>query len=177
MPEDNPDWRPEWSRHYDSVQWTSIYVFTTGVLILLAYAYSGTAGKSPMLCFLGLWFTNVTVYFTAGFREFRNVLRDGVKNPEEYDFLIDRSQARAVRMWPVFLITFGFVDCGWLNLYWQQGHFLVTGLGGIASLLVLCWAWELEARRLRGRQIASRAWQTYIFPRPKTEVESGQSPK
>src|SRR6267142_6148647 len=99
--------RVKWSQHYDSVQWTSIAVFTAGVGALLGYALTRPAGEFNIwLGLLGLWVTNLTVYFTAGFRVFRRDLHLAILDRDLAAFITNREGRRRFAMWPAYLLTF-----------------------------------------------------------------------
>ncbi len=110
--------REEWSRHYDSVHWTQITVFTGVVAILVGYSI----GKdfSPWLSFLGLWMTNLTLYLTASFREYRRELALGIQDEEALRFLTNQAGVRGLPMWPAFVLTFVLLDALWLKGFWEQ---------------------------------------------------------
>ena len=77
----------EWSQHFDFMQWLEITIFTTGVFLLLGTAYTNIKIVSPWFVFIGLWFTNIALHFTAGFRVFRNKLHLKLLTLEGHDDL------------------------------------------------------------------------------------------
>src|SRR5688572_7968715 len=98
----NENWRSEWSRHFDQIQWVAITILTTGAGGLLAYSL-GSNEFQPSIGFLGLWISALSIYYTASFREFRKQLHDAMPDNEERQFLENRK--RCFRQWPAFMLT------------------------------------------------------------------------
>ncbi|MFH1671907.1 MAG: hypothetical protein ABIF87_00545 [Pseudomonadota bacterium] len=120
-------WRTEWSRHYDQIQWTATTIFTGVVGVLLAYSYQQEKDKfDPVIAFLGLWLTWLTIYYVASCREFRRALHDGLPDGDEKNFLQNRNQEknqkRVLWQWPSFLLTFILLTIGWLWQFWRHGN-------------------------------------------------------
>lgn len=107
------NWRSEWSRHFDQVQWTSTTILTAGVGGLLAYCYSNF---NSWVAFGGLWLTLLTVYYAASFRSTRRQIHAGITGDEK-TFLTRKG---SLRQWPVFLLTFATITAAWLTLGWQH---------------------------------------------------------
>lgn len=62
---------------------------------LLAYSYQQETDKfDPLIAFLGLWLTWLTVYYVASCREFRRILHDGLPDGDEKNFLQNRNQEK-----------------------------------------------------------------------------------
>ena len=148
------EWREEWSRHYDMVQWTSIYVFTTATVLLLGYAYTNDNLTNPWYFAIGLAFTNLTIYNTAGFRELRNILHSQIKDPERQQFLTNLPRIRKMYMWPAFLVVFFLLDVAWLDLYGQHGSLWSTIVLSVISAGVLGYS----AKQGWGAEVDWPAW-------------------
>src|SRR5437660_2922124 len=101
--------RAEWSRHYDYMTWLSITIFTTILTVLLGFAYSKD-GKNVYISALGILLTNITLWFTAGFRWFRRHLALQVDDPDLADLLTGISKKRPTPMWNVFVATLLFLN-------------------------------------------------------------------
>jgi len=119
-------WRTEWSRHYDQIQWRAITIFTGVVGVLLAYSYRQENTEfDPVVAFLGLWLTWLTIYYVASCRELRKVLHEGLCGGDERDFLLnenqEKNQKRVLWQWPAFLLTFILLTIGWLWQFWRHG--------------------------------------------------------
>ncbi len=153
------EWREEWSRHYDSVQWTSIYVFTTAVTLLLGYAYTNPGiTKNPWYYSVGLGFTNLTVYNTASFRELRILLHNDITNPNKREFLTNNRRDRGFYTWPSFLGMFFLLDLSWLNLYWQYSR-LSAFCWAVFSMAILGYC----AYRGFGAAVSTPKWVTWLW--------------
>lgn len=155
------EWQEEWSRHYDSVQWTSIYVFTTAVVLLLSYAYT-TPDKTKGFWYyaIGLGFTNLTIYNTAGFRELRTLLHHDIQDKKKREFLTNDPRARGIYMWPAFLAMFLLLDVAWLNLYWQYGMWST-----IVWLIISAVVFGYSAYRGHGGEVSWPRWVTWVWDR------------
>ena len=105
--------RAEWSRHYDYMTWLSITIFTTILTVLLGFAYSKD-GKNVYISALGILLTNITLWFTAGFRWFRRHLALQVDDPDLADLLTGISKKRPTPMWNVFVATLLFLNFLWV---------------------------------------------------------------
>jgi hypothetical protein len=112
------NWRTEWSRHFDQIQWTATTILTAGLGGLLVYSHSEF---NPWLAFIGLWLTLLTVYYAASFREFRRELHEGLADSDERTFLLNTRRKRYLRQWPAFLLTFQLLTCAWLYQFWVYG--------------------------------------------------------
>lgn len=130
----NHQWRTDWSRHYDKVQWTGTSILTAAVSILLVY--SNTQGKfDPWLAFVGLWLTWLTVYYAASFRKFRRELLEGLPDCPEKSFLKNDPRRRVLAQWPLFLATFVMLTAGWVWGYWTNGYLYWAVGFGAASVV------------------------------------------
>ncbi len=131
-------WRTEWSRHYDQIQWTATTIFTGVVGVLLAYSYQQENAKfDPLIAFLGLWLTWLTIYYAASCRELRKVLCEGLPDGDEKSFLLNKNdkknQRRVLWQWPAFLLTFILLTIGWLWQFWRHGN-----RASAISLAIVC---------------------------------------
>jgi len=106
--------RAEWNRHYDYMTWLSITIFTSVVSILLAFANSKD-GKSISISLFGILLTNVTVWFTAGFRWLRRDLALQVNDPDLAALLTRKSKDRPTSMWIVFVWIFLLLNILWVK--------------------------------------------------------------
>ena len=149
----NDSERVEWSRHYDSVQWTSISVFTAAIGLLLGYVLTNAPGVDLGLCLIGWWLTNLTVYFTTGFREFRRQLHLAMTDRDLVAFITDKDRTRGFAMWRAFLITFLLADLSWLWPLWVQNH--ASEALAIAALSVAFIAYAKH----RGRGATFQEWE------------------
>lgn len=135
-------WRTDWSRHYDQIQWTTTMILTAAIAVLLAYSYSDKF--EPAIAFLGLWLTWLAVYYAASCREFRRLLHAGLPDGDEKRFLqnkyADKKQKRVLRQWPAFLMTFILLSAGWIWLFWKHDRhifaivFIITSIVGFPIL-------------------------------------------
>jgi hypothetical protein len=150
-------WRTEWSRHYDQIQWTATTIFTGVVGVLLAYSYQQDKDKFDLaIAFLGLCLTWLTIYYVASCREFRRVLHDSLPDGEEKDFLQNRTKApnqkRLLWQWPAFLLTFILLTIGWLWQFWRRDKqgwaiaFAVVSLVGVPYIWKRGKPFEKEAQ-------------------------------
>ncbi len=144
------NWRSDWSRHYDQIQWTATTIFTAAISGLLAYSYSREGATAfgnpsefqPWLASIGLWLTWVTVYYAASCRELRRQFHESLPCGEEKHLL---NKSRKLRQWDVFLATFALFTAAWLWQYWMHGwHCLAVALGVISI-----W-WFVVLRKLGG---------------------------
>jgi phosphoglycerol transferase MdoB-like AlkP superfamily enzyme len=107
----------QWSRHYDSVHWTVIYIFTAGVAALLSFAASSSYNwRIWFIWILGFAFTNLTVYFTASFREFRAAILFEIADEDVAKFLTDANGSRRLGMWLPFVLSYALLDACWLGV-------------------------------------------------------------
>jgi len=135
-------WRSDWSRHCDQTQWTAITIFTGMIGALLTYSYHQKgADFDPLIAFLGLWLTWLTIYYVASFKEFRRVLHNGLPEGDEKDFLQNKlNEKRIIWQWPAFLLTFTLLTIGWLWQFWQHGNhgwaiaFAIVFIVGVLSI-------------------------------------------
>jgi hypothetical protein len=115
------DWRSEWSRHYDQIQWIATTVFTTGIAALLSYSYSQTDVNLWVIS-IGLWLTIVTVFYAVSFRELRHTLHLSLpEDSEERDFLL-KNRRRKLKQWPVFFITFASLTAAWARQFFRYNY-------------------------------------------------------
>ena len=117
----NDPQREDWSRHYDAIHWNAMTFFATGAAALLGYVL-GKPATEPVdlwIGLFGLWTTNMTVYFTAGYREFRRELLLGISNEATARFLTDAAKSRRFGMWRVYVATFFFLDMLWVRFFWR----------------------------------------------------------
>jgi uncharacterized membrane protein len=139
-------WRTEWSRHYDQIQWTATTILTGVVAVLFAYSYQLENAKfDPLIAFLGLWLTWLTIYYVASCREFRRILHNGLSDGDEKNFLQNKNQAknqkRLLWQWPALLLTFILLTIGWLWQLWRHGNhgwaiaFAIVFIVGISIIL------------------------------------------
>jgi hypothetical protein len=148
------EWREEWSRHYDMAQWTSIYVFTTVSVLLLSYAYTNQKVTDPWYFVIGLAFTNLAIYNTAGFRELRNILHSEITDPKKKEFLTNIPRIRKMYMWPAFLVVFSLLDIAWLVLFGRHGSLCFT----IALCVVSVGVLGYSAKQGWGAEVGWPAW-------------------
>jgi hypothetical protein len=102
------------------MQWLSITIFTSIISLLLAYA-TFFPGEKPArnvyVCAFGIWLTNSTVWFTAGFRRFRRYLAEQVDDPKLAELLTSGSPKRPTPMWRVFIATFAILNFLWVQRF------------------------------------------------------------
>jgi hypothetical protein len=167
---EKPNWEPiddetlqVWSRHYDSMQWTAITVYTAGVFLLLAYAYSSNQiilifgypfsdssstviqpTISPWLLAAGLWITNLTILVVSSFRRFRNNQHRKITKNHLRRFLMrakssidgEKTEGIIYHQWLAFSATFAALDCAWLYLFRQQGFgYWVPAIGIVPAII------------------------------------------
>ena len=96
--------RQEWSRHFDTLQWGVIAIFTAGVGALLSMSYSEAAQWWPECC--GLALIVIGVFYVTGFRAFRSRLHGGIRNKGLRDFLCNPGPRGLPHMWDIFVVTF-----------------------------------------------------------------------
>lgn len=131
----NDNWRVEWSRHFDHIQWTAITIWTAAVGGLLVYSLDHfDKNFSASIAFGGLWLSWITIYFTASFREFRRELCDGLPDGPEKAFLQNTGKKRVLKQWPVFFVTFAFLTSAWLWQFWTHGWHCTALVLGTLSL-------------------------------------------
>ena len=133
------NWRSEWSRHYDQIQWIATTLFTAGIGALLTFSYS-QATPSLVITLIGVWLTIVTVVYAVSFRNTRDQLHNNLPDLDERDFLI-RNRQRRLRQWSVFFVTFvGFI-AAWVRQFFRSDYRLgITAR--IVALITLVWLWE-----------------------------------
>lgn len=62
--------REDWSRHYDTIQWTVITIFTAGVGALAAVSLSQALPASPWPDAAGIGLIVLGLFYVASFRSF-----------------------------------------------------------------------------------------------------------
>lgn len=146
------NWRSEWSRHYDQIQWIATTVFTAGIAGLLSYSYSQTT-VDPWIISIGLWLTIVTVYYAVSFRNLRDNLHNGLlEESEERNFLMENRQRR-LKQWPVFFLTFVVLMAAWIRQFFRYDYRLGLVVG-LLTLFVVAWLWDKgkDSRRVLRRR-------------------------
>ena len=116
------DDRAQWSQHYDYMQWLSITIFITAISILLAYATfmpGPSPGRNVFVCFFGIWLTNLTVWFAAGFRSFRHYLVLQTSDKDLAELLTRGPNKRRMPMWRVFIATFAILNFLWVQRFME----------------------------------------------------------
>jgi hypothetical protein len=140
-------WRTEWSRHYDQIQWTATTIFTGVIGVLFAYSYQQESAKFDLLiAFFGLWLTWLTIYYVASCREFRRILHDGLPDGDEKTFLqnknSEKNQKRVLRQGRAFLLTFILLTFGWLWQFWRHGYHCLAIVFMIVSIVGVLIIWK-----------------------------------
>lgn len=103
----------QWSRHYDSTQWTAIYVFTATISALLGFTASNAYSWTHWyIVLMGLWFTNLTIYYAASFRQLRSEILLEIDDEATARFLT-RKKAKT---WTPFVLTYALLDACWIGL-------------------------------------------------------------
>lgn len=97
--------RLEWSRHYDSLLWHTIAIFTAGVGTLLGVSFDGNATR-PWPEFGGLALVVLGVFYVASFRSFRSKLHNSITNRQLIDLVSNPSSKKYLHQWEVFLFSF-----------------------------------------------------------------------
>jgi len=111
---DDPE-KMEWSRHYDSIQWTVTTILIGATGGLLAFVYSAGSFHTP-LALLGAFLTVVSVFFAASFRSLRARLHADLPDAD-VKYL---TSTRMFRQWPVYLIVHLALFLSWVFLLIQR---------------------------------------------------------
>lgn len=137
--------REEWSRHYDTIHWNVISIFTPVICALAAYALSQPSNSelgynaSRATCTLAF----LSVFYVASFRKRRIDLHADIDS----DFLktmIKGNKSQWLSTWNLFVLLFGTVV--WLTgrqigLQQPFSH-IVVGIELFA--IFLCWIWARD---------------------------------
>jgi hypothetical protein len=159
--------REHWIRHLESVQWNSISIFTTVVAGLLAYSFQN---KSVPLSFIGLLFTNMTMWFTAGFRSSRRLLGLQIEDADCARLLATKGRTDRPSMWSTFVATFGSINALWLHsLIGVLDLRVVYSLAGIIAAIV---AYTAHV----GRGLRFEQWEIRRMAQKSPEVDKLVSP-
>jgi len=100
----------EWSRHYDSIQWTVTAILVVAVGGLLVYCWD-ERNYDKWLALFGMVLTLASSLFAASFRALRRKLHDELPKPTLYYL---RSH-RMFRQWPVHCLIHMFLLFLWLT--------------------------------------------------------------
>jgi len=131
----------EWSRHYDSIQWTvtAILIATAGALLVQC-----TTSFDLLLAMVGTGLTLASVFFASSFRALRRRLNDFLDVHAAGDAAYLRSRA-PFKQWPVHLVLHAGILAAWLRLLLKNcpeyrcgwWSLFVLGLMGMIVLGVL----------------------------------------
>lgn len=139
---DNPDQlddlqRAEWSRHFETIQWGVIAIFTAGVGALLAASRDDANSAKAWPELAGLALIMVGVFYVASLRGFRRQLYSGIRNNELRQFLSNQRTKGLPRMWDVFVLSFAVIGVVF-SFSLAQKHSDVRGVFSAAIATLLC---------------------------------------
>ena len=109
----NDEQREQLSRHYDSIQWNVITIFTAGVGALTGYSLSQSPKESSTWPEIGaLALILLGLFYVASFRSFRNHLHGEIDDPKLRAFL-ENPAGRSLlpRQWDAFVLSFLLLSC------------------------------------------------------------------
>jgi hypothetical protein len=143
--------RQDWSRHYDTIQWHVITIFTAGVGALFAASFADEKGRLwPEIA--GVALSVLGIFYVASFRSFRSNLHAEITNCELRDFLSNLGRYKLLRQWHAFVLSFAVVDGALiLKLAEKISCFRVVFWGVlIPVLLVLFLVWNMGQSESQG---------------------------
>ena len=141
----------EWSRHYDSIQWTVTTILIGATGGLFAFVYSPDSFHTP-LALLGAFLTVASVFFAASFRALRARLHAELPDADE-KYL---RSTRMFRQWPVYVIVHLVLFLSWVFLLIQRRPehkptWALTALLGLIAIVAYGFASDGPLRK-KGRK-------------------------
>jgi hypothetical protein len=164
--------RQEWSRHYDTLLWHVITIFTAGVGALFAYSCSDKTNKLwPE--FVGVALSLLGVFYVARFRHYRKRLHFGITNKELRDFLNDPGDSKYLRTWNAFVLPLAVVSSFLIyKLAKKTDSFWVVFLFGLLIALPTFFAlWKIGKPQSSGELNS----EPQVEEQPKSETLSEQT--
>lgn len=100
------DERQEWSRHYDTLLWVVIAIFTAILGALVKASFDPDYVKNIWPEVGGVGITVLGVLYVAHFRVFRARLHKGIRNTELREFLKHPGQKILIHGWDAYVLSF-----------------------------------------------------------------------
>ena len=108
----NEDIYHEWSRHYDTMQWTVGGILLSAIGALYIYTLEH---YHLHLTLAGAILTLACVFFTASFRRLRRVAQSKVQKVEDREILLNSGM---FRQWPLNMAMQAVVFTAWIRILW-----------------------------------------------------------
>jgi hypothetical protein len=98
--------RQEWSRHYDTLLWVVIAIFTAILGAVVSASFSSDYAQNPLPDVGGVGIAVLGVLYVAHFRSFRARLHKGIKNVELRTFLEHPGPKGLPHGWDAYVLSF-----------------------------------------------------------------------